>query len=69
MLGLSSIQLARAAEPVRFMTTHRAVLFVVFTAKVRGAGAALAAGGRRWVAPADLAAHALSNAAKRVLEA
>jgi len=69
LLGLPAVPLARAAAPVRFMTTHRAVLFVVFTAKVRGAGAALAAGGRRWVTPADLAAHALSNAAKRVLEA
>ena len=42
--------LARAAETVPFMTTHRAVRFVVFDAKVRGAGNGLAVAGRRsWV--------------------
>jgi hypothetical protein len=59
-----------ALEPARvvpFATTHRAVRFVVFAAKVRGAGGALARNGRRWVAAKDLGKFALSNAAKRVL--
>lgn len=50
-----------------FQTTHRDIRFVVFAARVRGRGDALATGGRRWVAPAELADFALSNAAKRVL--
>lgn len=50
-----------------FQTTHRDIRFVVFAARVRGRGDALATGGRRWVAPAELADFALSNAAKRVV--
>ena len=60
--------LVRLEKVVPFLTTHRAVRFVVFTATVRGKGAALANNGRRWVAAAQLHEHALSNAAKRVLE-
>lgn len=59
-----------ALEPagvVPFATTHRAVKFVVFAAKVRGADRALATSGRQWVAVKELAKFALSNAAKRVL--
>jgi A/G-specific adenine glycosylase len=52
---------------VPFATTHRAIRFVVFEAKVRGKGATLAAHGRRWVTPGELPGFALSNAAKRVL--
>ncbi|MCE2885428.1 MAG: A/G-specific adenine glycosylase [Planctomycetaceae bacterium] len=67
LLGLpASVALAAVGE-VPFMTTHRAVRFVVFAAKVRGAGTALAVRGRRWVAPAALGDYALSNAAKKVL--
>lgn len=66
LLGLDA-PLARADETVPFMTTHRAVLFVVFDARVRGAGNGLAVSGRRWVTRDELADFALSNAAKRVL--
>jgi A/G-specific adenine glycosylase len=55
------------AGVVPFATTHRAVKFVVFAASVRGAGRAVATGGRRWVAVEELGTFALSNAAKRVL--
>jgi A/G-specific adenine glycosylase len=55
------------AGAVPFATTHRAIRFVVFEAKVRGKGAALAAHGRQWVTPGELPGFALSNAAKRVL--
>ena len=55
------------AGVVPFATTHRAVKFVVFGASVRGAGRAVATGGRRWVAAKELEKFALSNAAKRVL--
>ena len=66
--ALLAIDLAlEPAGVVPFATTHRAVKFVVFAAKVRGAGRALATGGRQWVAADDLAKFALSNAAKRVL--
>ena len=67
LLGLpASVALAAVGE-VPFMTTHRAVRFVVFAAKVRGTGTALAVRGRVWVKPDDLANYALSNAAKKVL--
>jgi len=66
--ALLGIELTREpAGVVPFATTHRAVKFVVFAAKVRGAGRALARDGRRWVAAKDLGKFALSNAAKRVL--
>lgn len=55
------------AGVVPFATTHRAIRFVVFAARARGKGAALAVHGRRWVATAELPGFALSNAAKRVL--
>ena len=55
------------AEIVPFATTHRAIRFVVFEAKVRGTGAKLATGGRRWVTPRELPGFALSNAAKRIV--
>jgi len=67
LLGLPSTVALRAAGEVPFQTTHRAVVFVVLEAQVRGTGAALARGGRRWVARDELEAFALSNAAKRVL--
>jgi len=59
-----------ALEPagtVPFATTHRAVRFVVLDARVRGRGESLATGGRRWVGADELASHALSNAAKKVI--
>ena len=52
---------------IPFATTHRAVRFVVFAGRVKGAGRVLARDGRRWVAADELADFALSNAAKRVL--
>lgn len=52
---------------VPFATTHRSVRFVVLEARVRGRGAALATAGRRWVGAHELASHALSNAAKKVI--
>jgi A/G-specific adenine glycosylase len=66
----SSVALhARGEEP--FLTTHRAVRFVVFAAVVRGAATvlsnSLARRGRVWVKPDELANYALSNAAKKVL--
>ena len=67
LLGLPATVSLSAAGEVPFMTTHRAVRFVVFAATVRGAGNALAVGGRRWVAPDELGEFALSNAAKKVL--
>ena len=67
LIGLPSTVVLAAAGEVPFMTTHRAVRFVVFTAKVRGTGNALAVRGRIWVKPDDLANYALSNAAKKVL--
>lgn len=67
LLGLpATVALASAGE-VPFMTTHRAVRFVVFAANVRGAGNALAVRGRVWVKPDELGEFALSNAAKKVL--
>jgi A/G-specific adenine glycosylase len=60
------VPLARA-NVVPFATTHRAIRFVVFEAKVRGAGAKLATSGRRWVTPRELPDFALSNAAKRIV--
>jgi hypothetical protein len=65
MLALG-VPLARA-NVVPFATTHRAIRFVVFEAKVRGAGAKLATSGRRWVTPRELPDFALSNAAKRIV--
>ena len=65
------LSLDAALEPagvVPFATTPRAVRFVVFTARVRGKGVALARGGRRWVTTTELPQFALSNAAKRVLQ-
>ena len=67
MLGLPATVALRAAGEIPFQTTHRAVVFVVFDAAVRGRGAALARGGRRWVTRDALGGFALSNAAKRVL--
>jgi len=67
LIGLPSTVALAAAGEVPFMTTHRAVRFVVFAAKVRGTGNALAVRGRIWVKPDDLANYALSNAAKKVL--
>jgi A/G-specific adenine glycosylase len=67
LLGLPATVALRAAGEVPFQTTHRAVVFVVFDAKVRGAGASLARVGRRWVARDELGSFALSNAAKRVM--
>jgi A/G-specific adenine glycosylase len=67
LLGLPTTVALRAAGEVPFQTTHRAVVFVVFDAKLRGAGAAIARGGRRWVTRDKLDGFALSNAAKRVL--
>lgn len=61
------IDLAPRGE-VPFETTHRSVRFVVFDARVRGAGASHARAGRRWVGRDELPAHALSSAARRVLE-
>jgi A/G-specific adenine glycosylase len=66
----SSVALhARGEEP--FLTTHRAVRFVVFAAVVRGAATVLTNSltrrGRVWVKPDELANYALSNAAKKVL--
>jgi hypothetical protein len=62
----SSVALhARGEEP--FLTTHRAVRFVVFAAVVRGAATVLTTRGRVWVKPDELANYALSNAAKKVL--
>lgn len=69
LLGLSATVALCAAGEVPFQTTHRAVVFVMYDAKVRGAGAAFARGGRRWVTRDELAGFALSNAAKRVLGA
>jgi A/G-specific adenine glycosylase len=69
LLGLPTTVALRAAGEVPFQTTHRAVVFVVFNATVRGAGAALVRGGRRWVTREELDGFALSNAAKRVLGA
>ncbi len=65
----AAVGLTRLEGIVPFATTHRAVRFVVFTAAVRGRGDALATNGRRWVTPEELPGYALSNAAKRVLEA
>jgi A/G-specific adenine glycosylase len=65
LLGLR-VALSRA-EVVHFATTHRAVRFVVFDARIRGKGTALATAGRRWVSTDELSGFALSNAAKRVL--
>lgn len=67
LLALPETVALRPTGEVPFQTTHRAVVFVVFEAGVRGAGAALARAGRRWVAPDELGDFALSNAAKRVL--
>ncbi|MDI9403338.1 MAG: A/G-specific adenine glycosylase [Limnohabitans sp.] len=67
LLGLPATAALAAVGEVPFMTTHRAVRFVVFVAKVRGSGAAFAARGRVWVAADALGEFALSNAAKRVL--
>ena len=67
LIGLPSTVALAAAGEVPFMTTHRAVRFVVFAATVRGTGNALAVRGRVWVKPDDLANYALSNAAKKVL--
>lgn len=67
LLGLHASLELRAVGEVPFMTTHRAVRFIVFEARAGGAGARLARGGRRWVARGELGAHALSNAARRVL--
>ena len=67
LLGLPSRVVLRAAGEVPFETTHRAVVFVRFEAQVRGAGTALARGGRRWVGREELGAFALSNAARRLL--
>ena len=74
----SSVALqARGEEP--FLTTHRAVRFMVFAAVLRGAATGLSTGlsnslanslatrGRVWVKPDELANYALSNAAKKVL--
>lgn len=70
LLGLpATVALRAAAKEVPFQTTHRAVVFVVFEARVHGPGAALARGGRRWVTRDELGGFALSNAAKRVLGA
>ncbi len=69
LLGLPATVALSAAGEVPFQTTHRAVVFVVFEARVRGPGAALARGGRRWVTRDELGGFALSNAAKRVLGA
>jgi A/G-specific adenine glycosylase len=69
LLGLPATVALRASGEVPFQTTHRAVVFVVYEAKVRGAGAAFARGGRRWVGRDALGEFALSNAAKRVLGA
>jgi A/G-specific adenine glycosylase len=57
----------RPVGEIPFQTTHRAVVFVVFEARVRAAAAGLARGGRRWVTRDELGEFALSNAAKRVL--
>lgn len=65
LLALDATLAPRGVMP--FATTHRAIRFIVFEVRVRGAGVRLATDGRRWVAPADLAEFALSNAAKRVL--
>lgn len=59
---------ARPVGVVPFATTHRSIRFVVFEAKVRGKGVALATNGRRWVSAHELPEYALSNAAKRVLD-
>jgi len=69
LLGLPAAMSLRTVGEVPFQTTHRAVVFVVFTARVRGArvAAGLARNGRRWVAPGELGEFALSNAAKRVM--
>ena len=68
MLGFPPSVLLRAAGEVPFLTTHRAVVFVVFAARVRGGAAvALERKGRRWVTPDALEGFALSNAAKRLL--
>lgn len=67
LLGLPATVALSAAGEVPFQTTHRAVVFVVFDARVRGPGAALARGGRRWVTRDEVGGFALSNAAKRVL--
>ncbi len=64
-LGLS---IRRDDAVIPFLTTHRAVRFVVFDATVRGKGSALAVRGRRWVTNAELPQYALSNAAKKVVE-
>ena len=68
LLGLPATVTLRATGEVPFQTTHRAVVFVVFAAMLRGTGAALAREGRRWVAREQLEGFALSNAAKRVLQ-
>ncbi len=67
LLALPETVALRPVGEVPFQTTHRAVAFVVFEARVRGTGAALARGGRRWVTRDELGAFALSNAVKRVL--
>jgi A/G-specific adenine glycosylase len=69
LLGLGARVALRPIGQVPFQTTHRAVLFAVFEARIRGTGATLARGGRRWVARESLGDYALSNAAKRVLGA
>lgn len=61
-----------ALEPrgvVPFQTTHREIRFVVFAGSVRGKAAQLETGGRRFVTEGALADTALSNAAKKVLDA
>jgi A/G-specific adenine glycosylase len=65
--GGATPPLLEPREGFTFQTTHRDILFVVFAARIRGRGDGLATDGRRWVAPADLAEFALSNAAKRVV--
>jgi A/G-specific adenine glycosylase len=69
LLGLPAAMSLRTVGEVPFQTTHRAVVFVVFAARVRGArvAAGLARNGRQWVAPGELGEFALSNAAKRVM--
>jgi A/G-specific adenine glycosylase len=71
LLGLSGIggPTLESVGEIPFQTTHRDVRFVVFQGRVRGDGARLATNGRRWATRAELPSIALSNAARRVVDA